>query len=233
MSSVDSASPRVWERCGEIARPGADSQSPRYIAAVSDLIYYERNLPHRLPPGEAIFLTFRLAGSLPRTVVEQLQADTELAQQRHAIEPAQRYAEQKKYFGRFDAQLAKGEYGPMYLRQPAIASLVADSLRYFDGTAYDLLCYCLMPNHVHMVVLLLDEAPPLVKTLQRLKSYTATQANKLLSRSGAFWQAESYDHIVRKGELERIVAYVLENPVKAGLVADWEQWPYTYLAPSS
>ena len=213
-------------------RPGANSQSPRYIAAVSDLIYYERNLPHRLPPGEAIFLTFRLAGSLPRTVLEQLQADTELAQRRLAIEPAQLYAEQKKYFGRFDAQLAKGEYGPTYLQQLAIAWLVADSLRYFDGTVYNLLCYCLMPNHVHAVVRLLEEAPPLVKTLQRLKSYTASKANKLLARSGAFWQAESYDHIVRKGELERIVAYVLENPVKAGLVKDWEQWPYTYLAPS-
>ena len=47
---------------------------------------------------------------------------------------------------------------------------------------------------------------------------------------GSFWQAESYDHVVRNGELERIISYVLENPVKAGLVEDWEQWPYTYLA---
>jgi REP element-mobilizing transposase RayT len=197
---------------------------------VSNLINYERNLPHRLPPGEVVFLTFRLAGSLPRTVVEQLQAELELAQQRFESEPEQLYAAQKRYFGRFDDQLNKGEYGPTYLRQPEIAALVAESLRYFDGTSYDLRCYCLMPNHVHLVVRILEEAPPLVKTLQRLKSYTATQANKLLGRTGAFWQAESYDHMVRKGELERVVAYVLENPVKAGLVEDWEQWPYTYWA---
>ncbi|GAB3868127.1 transposase [Hymenobacter segetis] len=209
----------------------ADSLSPRYIAAVSDSINYERNLPHRLPPGEVVFLTFRLAGSLPRTVVEQLQAELELAQQRFELEPEQLYAAQKRYFGRFDDQLNKGEYGPTYLRQLAIATLVAESLRYFDGNGYDLRCYCLMPNHVHLVVRVLEEAPPLVKTLQRLKSYTATQANKLLGRTGAFWQAESYDHVVRKGELERVVAYVLENPVKAGLVEDWEQWPYTYWAP--
>ena len=213
-----------------LAGRGADSQSPRYIAAVSDLINYERNLPHRMPPGEVVFLTFRLAGSLPRTVVEQLQAELELAQQRFESEPAQLYAAQKRYFGRFDDQLNKGGYGPTYLRQPEIAALVAESLRYFDGTGYDLRCYCLMPNHVHLVVRILEEAPPLVKTLQRLKSYTATQANKLLARTGALWQAESYDHVVRKGELERVVAYVLENPVKAGLVEDWEQWPYTYWA---
>ncbi|MFC7669529.1 transposase [Hymenobacter humi] len=197
---------------------------------MSDLIHYERNLPHRLPPGEVVFLTLRLAGSLPRTVVEQLQAEIELARQRFEAESAQLYMAQKRYFGRFDAQLNKGEYGPTFLRQPATASLVAESLRYFDGTGYDLRCYCLMPNHVHVVVRVLEEAPPLVKTLQRLKSYTATQANKLLGRTGAFWQAESYDHVVRKEELERVLAYVVENPVKAGLVEDWEQWPYTYLA---
>ncbi|GAA4363558.1 transposase [Hymenobacter saemangeumensis] len=198
---------------------------------MSNLIYYERNLPHRLPPGDVVFLTFRLAGSLPRTVVEQLQAETELARQRFELEPDQLYAAQKRYFGRFDEQLNKGGYGPTYLRQTNIAALVAESLRYFDGTGYDLRCYCLMPNHVHLVVRILEEAPPLVKTLQRLKSYTATQANKLLGRTGPFWQAESYDHVVRKGELERVVAYVVENPVKAGLVETWEQWPNTYLAP--
>ena len=196
-----------------------------------NLIYYERNLPHRLPPGEAVFLTFRLAGSLPREVIAQLQAETELATNRLALEPDQLYAAQKKYFGRFDAQLARGEFGPTWLRQPEIAALVAQSLHYFDGKNYNLLCYCLMPNHVHLVVALPDEVPPLVRTLQRLKSYTATQANKLLGLTGAFWQSETYDHVVRQGELERIVSYMLENPVKAGLVEDWQQWPHNYLTP--
>ena len=88
-----------------------------------------------------------------------------------------------------------------------------------------------MPNHVHMVVVLSADSASLTNTLQRLKSYTATQANKLLDRTGAFWQPESYDHLVRPGELERIIRYVLENPVKAGLVDEWQKWPYTYLAP--
>ena len=197
---------------------------------MSDLIYYERNLPHRLPPGEVVFLTFRLAGSLSWEVVKQLQAESALAQQR-LTEADLIYAEQKRYFGRFDAQLEKGEFGPTWLRQPAIAELVGQSLRYFDGKAYDLLCYCLMPNHVHMVVVLSADSASLTNTLQRLKSYTATQANKLLDRTGAFWQPESYDHLVRPGELERIIRYVLENPVKAGLVDEWQKWPYTYLAP--
>jgi putative transposase len=109
--------------------------------------------------------------------------------------------------------------------------VVVQSLHYFAGKGYELVCYCIMPNHVHLVVLVPVGAPAMLKTLQRLKGYTATQANKLLGRSGDFWQAESYGHVVRAGELERIISYVLENPVKAGLIEEWQQWPYTYRAP--
>jgi len=86
-----------------------------------------------------------------------------------------------------------------------------------------------MPNHVHAVVFLPENAPFLAETLQRLKGYTALQANKILGRTGQFWQRETYDHIVRNGEeMQRVVAYVVTNPVKAGLVENWEHWPYTY-----
>jgi putative transposase len=197
---------------------------------MADLIYYERNLPHRLPPGEAIFLTFRLADTLPLYVLERMKEEAALLQQEQELVPAQLYAAQKRYFGRFDDLLAKAEHGPTWLKQPEIAAIVVQSLHHFDSKNYELLSYCLMPNHVHMVVLVPDGAPPLVRTLQRLKGYTALQANKLLGRTGAFWQAESYDHVVRAGELERIISYIVDNPVKAGLVDDWQQWPFTYVA---
>lgn len=202
----------------------------RYLVAVSDLIYYERNLPHRLPPGEPIFITFRLAGSLPQEVLARLQDEAQLLQQACEPDAAAQYAERKKYFGRFDALLACTSYGPTWLKRPEIAAIVAQALHYPDGKGYNLLCYCIMPNHVHLVVELPDGAPPLVKTLQYLKGYSSRQANLVLGLSGTFWQAESFDHVVRPGELQRIISYVLENPVKAGLVAEWEEWPYSYLA---
>ncbi len=65
--------------------------------------------------------------------------------------------------------------------------------------------------------------------MHMLKGYSAHEANGVLKRQGKFWQAESYDHFVRDGaELERIIYYVVNNPVKAGLVDDWDQWPWTY-----
>ncbi|MFH0990568.1 MAG: hypothetical protein V1799_11195 [bacterium] len=67
--------------------------------------------------------------------------------------------------------------------------------------------------------------------MRKLKWNTALKANKLLHRHGAFWQDESYDHVIRDSdELERTVWYVLNNPVKARLVESWDQWPWTYCA---
>ena len=86
-----------------------------------------------------------------------------------------------------------------------------------------------MSNHLHLVVVLAEHETGLMRKLQQFKSYTAIQANRVLRRSGQFWHRESYDHIIRDAaELERVVAYVLNNPVKAGLVQEWQEWPYTY-----
>ena len=196
----------------------------------SNLIHYQRNLPHQLLPGETLFITFRLADSLPQAVLDQLRTNFETAEAE--ADDDERYARQRRYFGRFDQQLDGATSGPTWLRQPAVAQLVAQGLHFYAGKRYNLVCYCIMSNHVHLVVGLPEEAPPLAQTLQALKGYTANQANKLLGRSGQFWQRESYDHTIRNtGELARVVAYVVNNPVKAGLVEDWQHWPYTYWAP--
>jgi putative transposase len=193
---------------------------------MSNLLYYERNLPHRLPPGSDIFLTFRLTDSLPAATVARLRAQFHTGENQL---PEATYAEQRRYFGRFDQLLDEAAHGATWLRHPEIANLVGGSLQHFNGKAYCLRCYCIMPNHVHLVVSLEDGAPALAETLQRIKGYTALQANKHLGRTGQFWQRETYDHIVRSGdEMQRVIAYVLNNPVKAGLVESWEQWPHTY-----
>ena len=65
----------------------------------------------------------------------------------------------------------------------------------------------------------------LPKIMQSLKRHTARQANLILGRKGSFWQDESYDHVIRNNEeYIRTVNYVLENPVKGGLVSKWEEW---------
>jgi REP element-mobilizing transposase RayT len=185
-------------------------------------MYYQRNLPHIMPAGATLFITFRLAGSLPAQVIEQLKreyAQPELAQK----DAAQSYARRRRYFGALGQLLDTDLDGPTWLHQPAVAAIVAEALHYRAGREYTLWAYCLMANHVHVLLSLLEvPAQPFHRTLQSLKARTARRCNELLERHDtAFWQAESYDHYVRDApEMDRIIAYILNNPVKAGLVED-------------
>ena len=91
-----------------------------------------------------------------------------------------------------------------------------------------------MPNHVHMIIAPLaaenGENHSMALILQRIKGSSARQANLILSRSGAFWQHESYDHVVRsEDELGRVLQYIVDNPLKAGLVQHAADWPWTYV----
>ena len=85
-----------------------------------------------------------------------------------------------------------------------------------------------MPNHVHVVIqpfagktTTAGTAVPhseLSEILHSWKSFTSKEANKLLRRSGDFWQAEYYDHLIRdESDFRHAVRYVLDNPIKAGL----------------
>ena len=88
-----------------------------------------------------------------------------------------------------------------------------------------------MANHVRQVVLNIHDDVPVKQPIGSLKSFTATKANKVLKRKGQFWQHESFDHVVRSGKLGSTIQYVLDNPVEAGLVSNWQQWPYSWLNP--
>jgi putative DNA methylase len=129
--------------------------------------------------------------------------------------------------------------------------MLRENLYHHAGTKYELLAWCIMSNHMHVVLQPLECVPrrsdpsgatdtegfcdeladglsPLVSVMHSLKSYTANRANALLGRSGRFWQAESYDHWIRDlDELERIVAYVAHNPVRAGLCRRPQEWQYS------
>ncbi len=129
-----------------------------------------------------------------------------------------------------DRYLDTTRQGPMYLRQERIAQIVVDSLgRGVELGHYSLRAWVVMANHVH--VLLSPKVAP-SRLLQSLKGYTAREANRVLGRTGeTFWQAESYDHWVRdEQELDKIVAYIENNPVKAGLVARAQDYRWSSAA---
>ena len=201
--------------------------------------FYWRRLPHFQPRGFAFFITFRLANSLPMDVVERLGLESRRVEDSLSRLPdapeshCQREQERRKLFERWDDALHRLGSGEQYLRNDLVAAIVANSIRYHDGDWFDLEALCIMPNHVHLVLTPRErsetEDHSLAAIMHNIKRNSSKQANLALNRSGAFWQHESYDHVVRDdAELERIVQYVLYNPVQAGLVEDRTKWKWTY-----
>lgn len=211
--------------------------------------FYHRKLPHWIPDGAAFFVTFRLANSLPLQVIQELEAwrqsERQIIQSRKPgkSEWQELYDLDKKYFGYFDSWLDRCvETSPRWLADAKVAQIVADEIHALNGERYRLLAYSILSNHVHLAIDT-DEyrfepshtgvtAPyPLTDTLKRLKGRTARFCNLAIGRSGAFWHAESYDHVIRNAqEYERIIGYILNNPVKAGLVEKWEDWKFSYVS---
>jgi hypothetical protein len=90
---------------------------------------------------------------------------------------------------------------------------------------YALHAYVIMANHAHILISPKVDPP---KIMHSLKGFTAHEANRILGRTGSFWQRESYDHYVRdRKEFDKIVAYIENNPVKAGVVSAPEQFMWS------
>ncbi|MDZ7900680.1 MAG: transposase [Arcicella sp.] len=199
--------------------------------------FYRRNLPHFQQDRAIYFVTTRLDGSLPKEVILKLAHENEEVISQIKLSDKSDYEkgklideQQRRHFGKFDKCLDAVTNGNHWLKQPEIAKVVMDAVHFRDRKQYELICYTIMSNHIHIVFTILNENINLYTVLQRLKQFTATEANKLLNRRGAFWQEESYDRIVRDGkELKRIILYVLNNPVKIGLVEDWRDYPFCYV----
>ncbi|RMG25362.1 MAG: hypothetical protein D6730_10990 [Bacteroidetes bacterium] len=212
---------------------------------------YRNRLPHIAPIGATFFVTFRLGDSLPQKLIARLKLQMEAEISRLEKEKPANYEEaimrqRKLFFKNYDHQLDQKPFGECYLKQPKVAQIVMDKLHEMDGDKYDLIAYCIMPNHVHLLVdfsaQMIDEDgfylrqipenyTQLHKVMQLIKGSTSYYANQLLGRKGKFWQKDSYDHYIRnEKEFRNIIRYILQNPVKAGLTAAWEDFPFTYLS---
>jgi REP element-mobilizing transposase RayT len=186
-------------------------------------------LPHWEREGGTYFATFRLADYLPRTVLVKMRERHRVleAAKRSGLKllPAQEVLLAQYSSARIEQYLDNGQ-GACHLRDPRIAELVANALHFWDGKRYRLMAWCVMPNHVHVVFRSLP-GQDLASLLRSWKSYTARMANRILGRTGEFWQREYYDRLIRDGnELGRAVEYVVRNPERAGLTG----WGWVWCA---
>jgi len=175
--------------------------------------YYERTLLHWQPEGRDLFLTWRLSGSLPVRVMAALRAS--------------KTKELGKRFREYDLELDKASSGPLWLKDPSIASVVVAGIKDIEEKALCRLhAWVVMPNHVH---LLIAPLAPIAAITKAIKGSTARAANLLLNRTGEyFWQDESFDHWIRdEAEFQKVKKYIERNPVAAGLVKEESEWPWS------
>jgi len=220
--------------------------------------FYRRNLPHWQPAGATLFVTSCLSGTLPQSTLDWYEREkkrvvAQAASLRISESTKLKLELERRWFARIERALDKAESGPAWLKDERVAQMLADNLHFHDGKKYRLDAYCIMPNHAHLVFAPLqitdgDWSSPskledgkraqagsllyvgLASIMHSFKSYTSGKANRLLNRDGEFWQHESYDRSIRdEDEWLRVIAYVLNNPVKARLVTNWQDWPFTYV----
>lgn len=200
--------------------------------------HFRGKLPHLKREGAVYFVTFRLADSLPCEIVEKLKREREgIIQQALAAKRPLTWHEELQLFAWYSDRIEAfldAAAGECWLRQPELSELVARAVNFFAGERYDLHAWVVMPNHVHAVVWPYP-GHTLSRILHSWKSYTASEANKLLQRGGKhFWQKESYDHWIRDdAERARLCIYVTNNPVKARLCARPEDWLWSSASPTA
>jgi REP element-mobilizing transposase RayT len=172
-------------------------------------------LPH-FDGGEITqFLTYRLADSLPQKVLRnlQIQLEQELITDREMLINVEKYLDQG--------------IGACYLQQVEIASIVEENLLRFADVKYKLYAWVIMPNHMHILLRPL-ESYSLSEIVHSCKSYTSTQANKVLNRTGKFWFPEGFDRFIRDYDhFEKAFNYIERNPVKAGLCDNQSDWRFS------
>lgn len=185
--------------------------------------WYGNKLPHRDKKNLIQSITFRLADSLPQTVLKDIEEKIE------NLTGTKRDIEKRK---KYEYWLDKG-YGSCALTNSEVAQVVQDALFHHNGDRYDLIAWCIMPNHVHVLIRTKSD---LSKIIQSWKSYTGKWAlanNKRLNLgldedARQFWMVEYWDRFIRDGDhFNNAVRYILNNPVKAGLPKESTAYIYS------
>ncbi len=201
--------------------------------------FKSRNLPHLFHHEKPIFITYRLNFTLPKQEMDKYQQrikdwHRELESLPDDERTQKLKTKDKRFFDWFDNLIGLSPDVPQILHQDGIREIIQESFHHFDGVRYTLLCYCIMPNHVHVLINPLVQEDGNIFSVSHIvytwKRYTATAINRALGQQGSLWQKECYDRLVRdKDDLGKLLGYIVNNPVEANLVKDWRDWKGTYL----
>lgn len=209
-------------------------------------IFRRRHLPHVDVEGKPVFVTACLHGSLSAAGLKRIREYRDKLNGHPKPEnmtPQDWELRKQKLVFKLVDSLLDGDSPVVHLKDGRLAEIVQNAFLHFADERYRLYAFVVMPSHHHWVFLPDEKwASELVakqinkerhKTPREMishsiQSYTATQCNRVRGSTGSFWQTEAFDHFARdQAELMRIINYIEQNPVAAGLVANPEDYPWS------
>ena len=178
-------------------------------------------LPHCDETGIVQNITFRLADSVPAKIIAEWRDELKITPGVAVYDP------QSIEFRRRIDKYEDAGHGDCLLKHPQIAELAQNALLFFDNERYRLLEWCVMPNHIHALVLPIN-GHLLANIVHSWKSYTGHAVKKIIDPPKPFWMAEYHDRFIRNDRhLEIVRDYIRRNPVAARLVRNAEDWPWS------
>lgn len=211
--------------------------------------HFRRALPHYQQPGQAYFLTIMLSGAIPKKALADYSQKLELITDnlKFLKDKPERLAEyqqlrqeyyrfSKKYRKAYDDLLDNQKSGIVNLVKKANTEIIKNALLYWESKRIENYAFCIMSNHIHWVFRTFEkdfeEKPVYLQEIKHsVKSFSANEINKLENRTGKLYHDEDFDTTIRNDKhLYNAIEYTILNPVKAGLVEHWYDYPGTWIS---
>jgi len=196
----------------------------KYLDPSQKIRKQKQKLPHWQQDQVWVFVTWRLADSLPQSKIIRWKEEKEAWLNIHP-KPWDQATEAKYYkrFGETMDQWLDAGYGSCLLEKPTNSKIVADALLHFNNQRYQISNFVVMPNHVH-VLFSPSEDYRLAEIIHSWKRFSARAINLQEKTSGALWQANYWDRLIRSKEhFEWTQKYITANPknLQAGSFQLW------------
>lgn len=187
---------------------------------------YHRHLPHWRQDGASYVVTFRLNDALPQAKLQEIKRHRERWEksQPKPCDESEWDVFAKSVTRMTERWMDEG-FGKCYFKDPDVAKIMADALRFYENTKCSVPCLTVMPNHVH-AIMKPHRGYELEVVLKTIKGWVAKQINNRVGRAGSLWSQESYDRIIRDEEhLFRVVQYIGRNGKVANLRSnEYARW---------
>jgi putative transposase len=203
--------------------------------ARAEFFIHERMRPHWSQAGAIVYVTARTCDSIPKEVLirwEREKKEWFHNRERQLGIPVDLWRDWKiklndlneqdrdEFQNHFNCQKEMELdccHGACWLKDPALARIVSDSLMHFDGTRYRMGDFVIMPNHFHALVAF-RQPEDMERQFDSWLHWTATQINRRIGARGHFWQQEPFDLLVRSvDQYAYLRAYIRDNPSKGNL----------------